>query len=284
METRTVRGSVRLAVQTFGDASGPPLILISGAGSPAEFWPDGFCRGLADSGMFAVRFSHRDTGFSDHFDDPYGIDDLLLDLVDLVRSFGRARVHLVGHSMGGYLAQLAACGFPEEIASVTSISAGSAVTPEICAALGMSLPSDETWEILMRNQPTGDFAADLPGWLATWRFLNGTRPFDEERAICYTRALYASDPRNARVATNHVHAMSTVPDSLAEDLRHMRQGLLVIHGTGDPLVPLDNGEATTRLAPNSRMIRLAGAGHMFFNRDTWDEIRRQLISHVMESN
>jgi pimeloyl-ACP methyl ester carboxylesterase len=201
-----------------------------------------------------------------------------------LHQFERTTFHVVGHSMGGYLAQMAMCRFPEKFGSVTSISAGPAVSPEMKSKLNISNAVAKTWEILVRNQPTGDFEADLPAWLETWRFLNAQRPFDTDMATRYTRCLYQGHPRNARVAVNHVQAMTTVPDSLVDELPKVRCPFLVIHGTSDPLVPLDNGEASARLVYQSDIVRLEGAGHMFFDPDTWQEILNHLISHTSAYN
>jgi pimeloyl-ACP methyl ester carboxylesterase len=203
-------------------------------------------------------------------------------MMELVASFGLGRVHLVGHSMGGYLAQLAMCRHPERVLTATSISAGSTVVPEAMRRLGMSAPAEATWQVLWNNKPTGDFERDLPGWLSVWRFLNGVCPFDEELAIRYTRALYVGDSCNAQFAVNHIHAVSTLPVSLEQDIRCAETPLLVIHGTKDPLVPPDNGEATARLARYSRIHLLQGAGHMFFHIDIWREICKVLLTHIRQ--
>lgn len=178
MQILTIRDSVELACESFGSEQDALVLLIPGAGAPAQFWPESFCRHLASTGRFVVRYSHRDTGYSTHFRNPYPIEELLQDMLALLASLGHPVVHLVGHSMGGFLAQMAVCRRHETIASVTSISAGSTVTPEIANELGMSRASEATWRILMRNQPTGEFDADLSGWLESWRFLNGSREFD----------------------------------------------------------------------------------------------------------
>jgi len=280
MQLLAIRDSVQLAFDTFGSEQDALILLITGAGAPAEFWPEEFCRDLAATGRFVVRYSHRDTGYSSHFDEQYPIEELLQDMMAFITVLGSPIVHLVGHSMGGFLAQMAMCRLRGGIASVTSISASSTVSPEVASELGMSSVSDTTWQILMRNQPKGDFSKDLPGWLESWRFLNGTRHFDEKSAIRYTRALYVGDPRNAQIADNHIHAMTTVPSSLARELTKVRCPFLVIHGTEDPLIPIDNGEASARLAPDGKIVRLQGVGHMFFNRDTWREIGQTLAVHT----
>ena len=280
MPSAILGNNVELVYDRFGPAGGEPVVLIPGAGAPAEFWPGRFCNELAGNSYCVVRYSHRDTGFSTHFDTPYGIHELLGDLEAFLGEFDHDAAHLVGHSMGGYLAQLAMCEFPEKLRTATSISAGSAVSDALHAELGTSRPGPETWEKLMQNEPSGNFDADLPGWLESWIFLNGNRPFDEALAIEYTRVLYQGDPRNAEVAVNHVHAMGTVPDSLVRDLRGTSTPLLVLHGTDDPLVPIDNGEATARLAGAGTFCPLDGAGHMFFDNETWDEIAGRVVRHL----
>ncbi len=227
-----------------------------------------------------MRYSHRDTSFSSHFDNEYPIDELVQDMAGIIKELKQPIVHLVGRSMGGYLAQIAMCKFPGMFASVTSISAGPTVSPEVAKDLGLSGASEATWQTLMRNQPQGDLEKDLPGWLISWRLLNGSRAFDELAAIRYTRYLYDGDVRNRQVAYHHMHAMSTVPTSLAKELTKVRCPFLVMHGTEDPLVPVDNGEASARLVPGSKMYHLVGAGHMFFNKESWQEIAENVLRHI----
>ena len=279
----TLENEVRLIYEEFGSFDGPLVLLVSGAGAPAEFWPKSFCEQLALEGSHVVRYCHRDTGASSHFDRRYDIHDFLFDLENLLDHLADNQAHVVGHSMGGYLVQLAMCAFPVRIISATSISAGSALSDRMHAELGTSTPDPEVWETLMKNQPKGAFHLDLPGWLECWRFLNAKRQFDEELAMNYTRALYADDPRNARVAENHIHAMTTIPDALVSQLQKARTPLLVLHGTDDPLVPIDNGQATSRLVECSVFKPLEDAGHMFFNIDTWNEIHGYLRSHILAS-
>ncbi len=280
MQLLAIGKSVEIAFDSFGSKQHPLVLLIPGAGAPAEFWPEDFCQNIASEGRFVIRFSHRDSGYSTHFEEPYPIEELLQDMVAFLTLINHTGIHLVGHSMGGYLAQMAMCRLPEDIVSATSISAGSTVTPEVASELGISSVTEATWQVLMKNQPVGDFEKDLQGWLESWRFLNGSREFDEQSAIRYTRALYNGDPRNTQVAVNHIHAMSTVPSSLAREIKKVHCPLLVIHGTEDPLVPLDNGVATSRLAPKSELVSLQGAGHMFFNKEAWHEISQVVVTHT----
>ena len=271
---------VRLSYDAFGDAGNALVVLVAGAGAPAQFWPRAFCEALALANFRVVRYSHRDTGLSTHFDEAYDIHALLGDLELLVDAFACDNTHIVGHSMGGYLAQLAMCDRPGRFRSATSISAGSAVSDELRSRLGISSPDPAIWEALAQHSPTGDFHRDLPGWMASWKLLNGDLPLDATLATDYTRALYEGDVRNAQVATHHVHAMTTVPASLVSDLPACPVPLLVLHGRNDPLVPLDNAQATVRLAKVATLSVLEGAGHMFFDRQAWQMILSELLKHL----
>lgn len=274
---------IELSIERFGHDGPATIVLISGAGAPAAFWPDFFCERLVTGGFDIIRFDHRDTGASTHLDAPYPIDELVSDVNEVISLAGESDIHLVGHSMGGYLVALVLSEAPSpNIRSGTAMAAGPTIVPDHYGEFGMSQPTEETWEKLMKNEPTGDLEKDWPGWLESWRFLNGGRHFEEELARGYTEALYSGDPRNAQVATNHIHAMSTVPANLPERLGSILTPTLVLHGTDDPLVPLDNGKALAQLIPGAKLSPLPEAGHMYYSKETWDEIAREIVGHVLQ--
>ncbi len=205
----------KLHCEWFGDHEHPVVLLISGAGAPGAFWHQTLIEALDIAGYSVVRFDHRDTGHSTHFDEPYNISVLVNDVLALMDYLNNQSIHLIGHSMGGYIAQLAVRQAANKVSSVTSISAGCAIDPVIMEKLGMSSPSPDVWDILLQNTPVGDFDVDLPGWLKSWKFLNGQCSYDEDMAMQYTFALYQGDKRNAQIADTHIYAMNTVPARLS---------------------------------------------------------------------
>jgi pimeloyl-ACP methyl ester carboxylesterase len=273
-------GAARLWTETIGTPGQPCALLLAGAGALSAFWPAEFCSLQAEKGIFVVRYDHRDIGYSTHTDSPYDIFTLLADAIALLDALGIKAAHFVGHSMGGYLAELAAVHHASRILSATIISAGPTVTPAVAAELGLSSMRPETWEALLANQPAGDFDTDLPGWMRSWRLLHGSHPLDVEMAIRYTRELYTRDLRDAGVAERHVAAMQTVPATLAADLKRVTTRCLILHGSEDPLVPADHGMAVARLIPHCRLQLLPGAGHMFFHRDLWAQLATVILAHV----
>ena len=274
-------GGAELCYQEFGDKGHPLLVLIAGAGAPAEFWPEQFCEELSRRRFHVLRFWHRDTGESAHFDAPYAIGVLVDDVLALIVNAGAERAHLVGHSMGGYVAQLAAVGHPNKVRSCVAMAAGPLVSEEGKARLALSPPDEALWPKLMANQPHGDFEHDLPGWLDSWQILNGDLAIENDLALAYTRALYRGPASNHQVAENHIHAMTTVPDSLADDLLKTGLPILYLHGEADPLVPPDHGRKAAELAASGAFASLPRAGHMYFNRSTWDLILDAVEKHCI---
>src|SRR4051812_49544001 len=62
-------GDIELAYQPSGAPGAPPLVLVMGLATQMIGWPDEFCQGLAERGLFVVRFDNRDIGLSTHLDD-----------------------------------------------------------------------------------------------------------------------------------------------------------------------------------------------------------------------
>ncbi|HEY1547972.1 MAG TPA: alpha/beta fold hydrolase, partial [Kofleriaceae bacterium] len=140
IEFAEVAPTIRLAYERLGDPSAPPVMLMMGIGAQLIAWPDGFCDALVARGPQLVRFDNRDAGLSthlttapvpnlpaalagDHSSASYTLSDMARDVVGLCDALGFARVHLVGASMGGFIAQTIAIEHPQRVRSLTSIMA-----------------------------------------------------------------------------------------------------------------------------------------------------------------
>ena len=273
-------GDADIHYEAIGDAAGPVVVLVAGAGAPAEFWIDPFCASLASAGFRVVRYWNRDTGLSVRSQQRYPIDVLVADLLAVMAEIHAASYHLVGHSMGGYIVNLAATRYPEYVKSLTSISSGPGTSAVVKKKLQLSEQLTSMWFELSKNRPRGNFEDDLSGWLKVWKYLNGSVEFNEGMARDYTRALYVGPDAKYTSVGNHFHALTTVPDTLIGALGHSKLPFLGIHGSKDLLVPPDHGEAAARLVRESRFELLEGAGHMFFNDGIWDDVSRLVLEHL----
>jgi pimeloyl-ACP methyl ester carboxylesterase len=115
---------VDLCVETSGDPADPPILLIHGAAASLIAWEDEFCERLAAGSRFVIRYDHRDTGRSVSYEPgapQYTLRDLVADVVSLLDVFDLGSAHLVGRSMGGGIAMLAALDYPDRVASLTLV-------------------------------------------------------------------------------------------------------------------------------------------------------------------
>src|SRR5262249_54284749 len=121
----------------FGEVDGPALVLIMGLGAQMISWDEEFCELLAGRGFHVTRFDNRDVGLSTKLDHlgtpdlsavaggaeqpPYRLEDLAADTAAIMTALGIDAAHVVGASMGGFIAQLVAIRHRERVLSLTSI-------------------------------------------------------------------------------------------------------------------------------------------------------------------
>jgi pimeloyl-ACP methyl ester carboxylesterase len=124
MRTRTVPvGDVSLAVAEAGDDPGRRVLLVHGfTADSGEV--DEVLDPLAHRGWHAVAPDLRGHGRSDHPTDAaaYSFEILAADVLGLADTLGWDRFALVGHSMGGAVAQLIALDHPERLTGLVLAS------------------------------------------------------------------------------------------------------------------------------------------------------------------
>lgn len=249
-------------------------VLIAGAGAPAMFWTDKFCDQLISANLNVIRFDHRDQGLSDAINwglHPYTLDDLATDVIAILDAYQIEKAHLIGHSMGGMITQWMAIKYPTRLKSYTSISASTSGAA--------SQPPKEVMEVLMKNQPSQQFDADLTGFMKSWEILNGDYPLDYDMAYHYTRDFYIRSKHPVGIAWHHIWCQEKYVD-LRNQLKLITMPGLFLHGDKDPLIPIQGAIETQKLTQNSRMIAVSGMGHMIFNRELEKLIAQHLLGHI----
>ena len=126
MKTKQIKvNGIDLYTESFGDPSGPTILLIMGAMASGVWWPEEFCRQIAERGRYVIRYDHRDTGRSVSYAPgriEYSVEDLSDDAVGILNAYGIDRAHLVGMSLGGFLSQLIALKYPDRVLTLTLIA------------------------------------------------------------------------------------------------------------------------------------------------------------------
>ncbi|HLO76219.1 MAG TPA: alpha/beta hydrolase [Magnetospirillum sp.] len=103
--------TMALEMLTVGPTSErPPLLFVHGSFCGAWIWAEHFLPYFAEAGWQCAAVSLRGHGGSDGRDalDSHSLADYTADVVEVAQSLGRAPV-LIGHSLGGMVAQRAAC-------------------------------------------------------------------------------------------------------------------------------------------------------------------------------
>ncbi|MET3756077.1 pimeloyl-ACP methyl ester carboxylesterase [Rhizobium binae] len=268
---------VQLQTQAFGDPAGAPVLLIMGVMSSMLWWPERFCEELAAQGRYVIRYDQRDTGLSTHYspgEPGYSFDDLSEDAIALLDGYGIEAAHLVGMSMGGFVAQEAALRHPRRVLTLTLIS----TSPIGVDGLPSSTKAYKEHSAAAERIDWSDLGAIADFMRRDSAMLAGTRhPHDAEAA----RILIARDMERATSfisATNHF-MLSSGDKAATLHASNLEASVLAIHGTADPLFPIEHAEAFTQAVPNARLHRIAGGGHEIHDRDI-DEMVRVIVDHT----
>jgi len=276
---------MELAYETFGDASAPPVVLIMGLATQMIAWPDELCEGLARDGLFVVRFDNRDVGESTHLRNlppprladivvrrrppPYSIGDMAADVAGLLDSLGLGQVHLVGASMGGFIAQTVALEHPDRVRTLTLMMTST-------GSRRVGQPRPRIYARLLRRRVAAGRPAAIAATVETFRLIGSPGfVFDEQ----YIRDLAGRsyDRGYDPVGSRRQLAASVSQPNRTADLRRITVPALVIHGLHDPLVAPSGGLAIARAIPDSRFAGFSGMGHDL-PRALWPEFVREIAA------
>jgi pimeloyl-ACP methyl ester carboxylesterase len=114
---RAANDSVDLAYDVEG--TGPDLLLISGTASTRAIWT--LVRPALARSFRTIAFDNRDSGSSSMVSAPYELEDLAADAIAVLDAAECPSAHIVGHSMGGAVAQELALLDPERCRSLTLV-------------------------------------------------------------------------------------------------------------------------------------------------------------------
>lgn len=281
---------IDIEYETHGDPKNPPLLLIMGLGVQLIHWDDGFVAELVRRGFYVIRFDNRDVGLSTKMDSagiadlagvlageaepPYSLDDMADDAAGLLDALHIKAAHIVGASMGGFIAQLVAINHPEHTLSLTSIMSGPGghdaipPTPEALEAL-LRMPAPTREEIIQNSIE------------ARRIFAGEGNPFDvkEQRALierAYDRSYYP-------LGFGRQYAAILASKTRIPALRKVTVPTLVVHGADDPLVPPENGKRVAGAVPGARYLEFKGAGHNL-PPGTWPDVADAIAESARQAS
>jgi pimeloyl-ACP methyl ester carboxylesterase len=265
---------LRLEVEQRDVPGGTPILMIMGLGMQLTAWPAELLDALAGRGLAPIVFDNRDVGLSTRFESagipnlmkaglaytlhlpvraPYRLTDMAADTLGLLDALGLERVHVLGVSMGGMIAQLIASAAPQRVASLSLLMTTS-------GARGLPGPALRARRAMLSRPQGRDFASLVDHAMGVWGTIGSPGYPPEPGAL---RARVERSIRRAYYPQGLARQLVAVMASgdRSKLLRGIRAPTLVIHGREDPLVPLVCGIDLARKIPEARLEVIDGMGH-----------------------
>jgi 3-oxoadipate enol-lactonase len=242
-------GQIDLSYDRAGD--GPPLLLIMGMSGTKHHWGDAVLEELRRD-FEVIVYDHRDAGDSTRTGEPFTILDLAEDAAGLLEALEFDSAHVMGISMGGMIAQELVLAHPERVRALT-------LGCTYCGGEGSRLTGEDTMRRLGEGMASGDRERAIR---TSWE-VNVSPSFAAKEDVYATflqRGLRYGVP--VAVILEQMRAISGHDTSAR--LPEIKAPTLVIHGTLDQMLPVENGQMIAGLIPGARLEILEGIGHMFF--------------------
>lgn len=288
---QTQANGIQIEYETFGNRANPALLLIAGNGAQLLFWEIEFCKMLEESGFFVIRFDNRDAGLSTKFEEagvpdfmaaiqavmtgkavkaPYSLNDMADDCIGLLDALGIEKAHICGASMGGMIAQAVAYRHPQRVLSLTSIMSNTGnpqsaqSNPEALAAVMAPSPTERNAYV----------EHNMKVWRKIW---SPGFPFEEERARAFLENSYDRSFCSAGAVRQNIAILAC--GDRTTSLASIKARTLVIHGAGDPLIPLGAGKEAACAIPGAELLVIDGMGHDL-PKGVWRNISSAIARHL----
>jgi pimeloyl-ACP methyl ester carboxylesterase len=241
---------------------GPNLVLIEGLGVATWIWEKQIPE--LSKHFTVVAFDNRGAGKSSKPAGPYSISMMADDLAGLLDSLGIAKAHVLGISMGGFIAQDFALRYPAKVDRLILVatSAGGPdhvpMAPEVLAQM---------------------FASDgSPRELAAKKLaLAYSEKFMQTGEVEHLIDLRLNDPQPPAAYVAQATAGATF--NLSDKVHQIQAPCLIMAATGDRLVPVANAHTLAGKISNSRLRIFEGFGHQFFVENA-EAFNREVITFL----
>jgi pimeloyl-ACP methyl ester carboxylesterase len=248
-------GDIELDYERTG--AGPPLLLIMGMSGTSLHWGETFLE-LLRADFDVIAYDHRGVGASTPLDGPVTIRQMADDAAALLGALELEDAHVMGISMGGMIAQELAL---EHAARVRTLTLGCTY----CGGEGSVRAPEATISKLAAAMASGDRERALrAGWEIN---VSATMAADD---AAYAAFREAGMQRAVAVPVIMEQLQACAAHDSSDRLAQISAPTLVIHGTDDQLLPVQNGRMIAARMPGARLEIFDDVGHLFF----WERPQR----------
>jgi 3-oxoadipate enol-lactonase len=233
------------------DGSGPPLLAIMGMSGTSLHWGEPFLAALRES-FDVIVFDNRGVGASTKLEGELTILQMAEDAHGLLEALGIHSAHVLGISMGAMIAQELALAHPGSVRTLT-------LGCTYCGGEGSSQAAPELIQGLFEAIASGDRERAIrTGWEAN---VSARKAADQD---AYATFLEIAHLRAVAVPVVMAQAQAILAHDTSARLSSLEMPTLVIHGTEDQMLPVQNGRMIASLIPGAQLEILEGVGHLFF--------------------
>ncbi|HEY1688228.1 MAG TPA: alpha/beta hydrolase [Solirubrobacteraceae bacterium] len=261
-------GEIELDYERSG--SGPPLLMIMGMSGTKDHWGEPFLNALR-SDFETIVYNHRGVGDSSRLQGQFTIAELAADAAGLLAALKIEQAHVLGISMGGMVAQ-------ELTLAHQQLPLTLALGCTYCGGEGSALTGSETMQQLSAGVASRDRERAIR---AMWEVNVSAELAAKDEPWQRFRATGMRKGVTLPVVIEQMRAISEHDTSTR--LPKIRTPTLVVHGTEDRMLPVQNGHMIARLIAGARLEIMEGIGHLFF----WERperaaelVREHVYTHV----
>lgn len=242
-----------IVADAFGEQGQVPMLFLHGGGQSRSAWR-GAARALANDGYYAVSLDLRGHGDSDWAPDGnYAFDRHVADLDTIVSGLGRPAI-LVGASLGGHIALIAAARMPHRVRALALAD----VTPWIDED-----DADELRGAMRRSAEGFDTVEDAAAAVDALRGVASRGSAERLRAHMRQgndgRLYWRWDPRFIR---DEFVRHGGEGGLFAASAAALRVPALLMHAEFSTVVTAGQVRRFHEVVPDLRYERIAGVGHM----------------------
>ena len=225
--------------------TGDPLVLITGLGGGANFW-DAQWSWLAER-FQVVTFDHPGSGASAPPERPLSVGDLAELVVGLLDHLGWRQATMLGHSMGGTVAQTLGLDYPDRVERL--------VLSATWAAPDAYFRKAFAWRAqLLRNGDLATYGAVQSLLAYPPSLIAERREWVEDQEATLVQGL--KDPE---IMAGRIDALLAFDRS--DEIARLAQACLVLGVADDQIVPIHMVRRLAGLIPGAQVEALSFGGH-----------------------
>lgn len=258
---------IDLYYEIHGPESAPPIVFLEGWGYSLWMW-------FRQISVFkekyrCVVFDNRGVGRSGKPDYPYTMKMFADDTIGLMNALDIQSAHILGVSMGGYIAQQIAISYPEKVRSLILVS----------TSFGGSntVPSSDRTQAMMFAIPT-ETLSSKQAMDMRYSVVFSEQFRRENKSLIKQIQEWREQIPQPLLARGH-QASAAISFNAEEEVKRIRVPTLILHGDNDLVVPPKNAELLARNIQSSTLVLIKGGPHLSFI-EYYEKFNEQVLNFI----